>query len=312
MIFATQNWFLLALVAPCLWALVAIIDTYTVHSVYEDEYDGAVISGVFQSLPWILVPLGIVQFTFPGIEIAVVALLAGGFFLLSFFCYFKALFVSNDSTLMEIIWNLNILVVPFFAWLLIGEVLVSAHYTGIAVAFLGIILFNFDRQTKEIGYYKILLPMLGAVVSMSLGMVISKQAYELSSDFWSVFLLFSIGATIATFLILAIGRRNPFLKAKKIASLSRKYFLLFIIAEGFSVIATLTSQRAISIAPAVSVVAVIESLAPVFVMIFSLILVTVFRNSGRIDLRSYHNQFSNAGIKMLALSLISVGIYLIS
>jgi len=310
--FITQNWLLVALIAPCLWAVVAIIDTHFVHGVYEDEYDGTVISGVFQLLPWLLVPLGVIGFTYPGTEIALIALSAGGFLLLSFFCYFKALFVSNDSALMQIFWNVSVLVVPFFAWLLIGEVLASVHYAGIGVAFLGIMLLNFDGKVKGIGFFRIALPMLEAVVFLSFSMVVARMAYELTSDFWSIFLLFSVGAAIAALLILVIGKRNPFRRAKKIVELSRKYLLFFIIAEGLSIVATLTSQKAISIAPAVSFVAVIESLVPVFVMLISFIIVFVFRNFRKVDVIPYRNQFSDAGIKILALLFIAVGIYMIS
>lgn len=312
MLFITQNWLLVALIAPCLWAIVAIIDTHFVHGVYEDEYDGTVISGVFQSLPWLLVPLGVIEFTFPGIEIAAVALAAGGFFLLSFFRYFKALFVSNDTALMQTFWNVSVLIVPFFAWLLIGEVLTSTHYIGIGGAFLGIMLFNFDGKVKGIGFFKIAFPMFWAVVFLSFSMVVARMAYDLTSDFWSVFLLFSLGATIAAFIILTIGKKNPFQRAKKIAILSRKYFFFFVIAESLSIVATLTSQKAISLAPAVSFVAVIESLVPVFVMLISLVIVLIFRNTKKIDVVPYRNQFSDAGIKILALVFIAVGIYLIS
>lgn len=307
-----QNWLLIALVAPCFWALAAIIDTYFVHGVYEDEYDGTVISGAFQSLPWLLVPLGVLGFTFPGSEIAGIAILAGGLLLLSFFFYFKALFVSNDAALMQILWSVSVLAVPFFAWLLIGEVLTGVHYLGIGVAFVGIMFFNFDGKIKKIGLPKIALPMFGAVVFLSFSMVLARMAYDLTSDFWSVFLLFSLGATIAAFTILIIGKKNPFQRAKKIVRLSRKYLLFFISAEGLSIVATLTSQKAISIAPAVSFVAVIESLVPVFVMLISLIIVFAFRNVERIDVSSYRNQYSDSGIKVLALVFIAVGIYMIS
>ena len=308
-----QNWFLIALIAPCLWAMVAIIDTYFVHGVYEDEYDGAVISGVFQSLPWLLVPLGVIGFAFPPVEVAALALFSGGLFILAFFCYFKALFVSNDSALMQILWNVSVPVVPFFAWLVIGEVLTPVHYAGIGIAFLGTLLFNFDDTVKRIGFRRIALPMLGAVVFLSLSMVVAKKAYQLPDvDFWSIFLLFSIGATITSLVVLAIGQRGAFERAKKITTLSGKYFFFFLTAEGLSLIATMTSQKAISLAPAVSFVAVIESLVPVFVMLISLVIVFVFRNTEKVDVNPYRNQVSGMGIKILALVFIAVGIYAVA
>ena len=97
-----MNWFLLAFVAPILWAIVAILDTYFIHGVYEDEYDKTVVLGVFRSLSWILVPLG-------GGIVYRASEFRGCFgafgrriFPLSFFRYFKALFVANDTVLMQI------------------------------------------------------------------------------------------------------------------------------------------------------------------------------------------------------------------
>jgi len=307
-----QNWLLMSLIAPFLWAVVTVIDTHFVDGVYEDEYDGTVVSGVFQSLSWLLVPLGIVQFTFPEIEVAGLAFLAGGAFILSFYYYFKARFVSNDGALMQILWSVSVLVVPFFAWMFIGEVLQSIHYIGIAIAFAGIFLFNFDGKIKQVGFSRILLPMTGAVVFLSLSMVLTKKVQQPGADFWSIFLVFSAGSTIFSLVILAIGKKNSFKQAQRIAKLSGKYFPVFSIAEGLSIVATITSQMAISLAPAVSFVAVIESLVPVFVMIISLVIVFIFRNTKRFDISPYYDQISGVGMKVLALAFIAIGIYIVA
>ncbi len=310
-----MGWFLLAFVAPVLWAWVAVIDTYFVHGVYEDALDGAVISGIFQSVPWMLVPLGVVGFTFPGSATAFLALASGGLFLLSFFYYFRALFVVNDSALMQVLWNLSVPMVPFIAWLLIGERLSPNHYAGVAVAFLGVALFGLDAKTKSKQAFQIALTMAAAVTLFSLSMVVGKKAYLLTGDdFWSVFLLFSSGASLMAVLLLAFqGRKSIFGKAHRILGLSRRFFFLFVIAEGLSVVATITSQRAISLAPAVSYIAVIESLVPVFVMFTSLFLVGIFRLAGRRGLESaYREQFANLRTKILAIGMIAGGIYAIA
>lgn len=305
-------WFLMALFSPLLWALVAIIDNHFVHGIYEDEYDGMVISGVFQLLPWLLVPLGVVEFTFPGVEMAALAFLAGGLFILAFLCYFRTLFVHNDSALAEIFWNLSVVVVPFFAWLLVGEVLKGANYAGIGIAFLGTLLFNFDGGVKRVGFLRVAFPMLGAVVFLSLSMVLSRQVYEaLKPDFWSVFLLFSLGATMTSLVVLIIMREDAFRKVKKIATLSKEYLLYFCLAEGLSLGSTFTSQRAISLAPAVSFVSVLESLVPGFVMLFSLFMVQIIKVSGQTNVGDvYKRQLSGAVIKIFALALVVIGIYI--
>lgn len=307
-----ETWFLVALIAPFLWAIVAIIDTYFVQGVYEDEFDGTIISGVFQSLPWFLVLFGIIKFTFPSVAVGILSSLAGGFFLFSFYFYFKALFVSNDTALMQILWNISVLAVPFFAWLLIGEVLTPMHYMGIAIAFFGITLFNLDKKVKRVGLAKIVWPMTGAVVFLSLSMVIVKEAYMFPvADFWNIFLLFSLGATCTSLIIFFIGKRSPLQRIKKIITLSKQYYFVFFVAEGISLVATMTSQKAISLAPVVSSVTVIESLVPVFVMIISFFIVLFSRHAKWINIETYRNQVSGAGIKILALACIIMGIYII-
>jgi hypothetical protein len=112
--------------------------------------------------------------------------------------------------------------------------------------------------------------------------------------------------------VLAIGKHSAFERAKKIATLSRKFFLLFIIAEGLSLAGTIASQMAISLAPAVSFVAVIESLVPVFVMLISLFLIRIMKVSGQTAIGDvYKGQLSGAGIKIIALAFIVIGISIV-
>ncbi len=310
-----ESWLLIAFIAPFLWALVAVIDTYFVHGVYSDEYDGTVVSGLFQVFPWILVLMGVIQFTFPGNEIAFLALFAGGFFITSFFCYFWALFVSNDTALMQTIWSLSIPTVPFFSWIVLGEILLPMHYVGIGIALFGVFLFHFDAKVKRIGFFKIVFPMFAAVVFLSLSMVIGKKAYEFSDqpDFWSIYLLFSVGAVITSFLILIIGRgRQSLVKLKHIASMSKRYFVPFFLSESLSLVATVTSQKAINLAPSVSFVIVIESLVPVFVMIMSILLARIFLSLKRSEYRRlYEEQMMGVKMKLGATAMIALAIYLI-
>lgn len=309
-----MTWLLLAFVAPFLWAWVSTIDNYFVHSVYEDEFDGAIISGFFQSVPWLFVPLGLVQFQFPGVGTAWWAMGAGAFFLFSFICYFRALFMHNDSALIQILWNLSVPTVPFVAWFILSETLLPIHYAGIALAFVGVTLFVLDGGVTRDGFWKAAVPMFGAVLALSLSMVISKKAYGRSDAFWSIYLFFCLGATmLAAFLLVVVGRKKAKERAGKIIRLSGKYFWFFLLAESLSVIGTLTSQGAIRLAPAVSFIAVIEALVPVFVMTNSLILVVCFRKLRRNGMQElYQEQLAGLRTKVLAVVLIVAGIYAIS
>ncbi len=307
------NWFLLAFVAPFLWAIAAVADTYFVHRVYDDEYDGAIISGVFQLAPWLFVLVGVISFVPLGAVQTALAMLAGALFLLSIFWYFKALFVFNDVSLMEILWNLSVPLVPFIAWLFIGEILMPIHYVGIGLAFCGVVVFlvNGKIMNKEIS--RVFLYVLMGIALFSSSMVISKEVYENTTNFWSVFLLFSSGATVAVGLLFFIDKKKIRERTEKITKLSGKYFFIFLLAEGIAVLGMLTSHRAIDLSPSVSFVATIESLVPVFIIMISFALVVFFKIAGNNDIeQTYRKQFSGPYRKIFALTIMAIGIYMIS
>lgn len=317
-----MSWYLLAFIAPVLWAAVTLLDTYFVNGVYAEPTDGAVISGLFQSLPWLLVPLNLIQFNYPGISSAGWAIVAGSLFLLSYLAYFKALFLANDGALMQILWNLSVLIVPLLAWLLIHETLLLSHYAGILLAFVGLACFSFDSHANTGKFRKIAWIMMLAVVALGASMVASKHAHQQAVSvlpaggdvFWGTFLLFCAGASITALLLIIVrGPLHARATWSRVVHLSRRYFLVFIFAEVISLLGTLTSQRAISLAPSVSFVAVIESLTPIFVMGASLLLATWLNFTGRIDLATvYRVQYSNPARKTIALAMIVGGIYFIS
>ncbi len=308
-------WFLVALIAPFLWALVAIIDTYFVHNVYEDEYDGALVSGLFPLLPWLFVPLGIIQFVWPGLVITSLSVLAGSLFILSFFFYFRALFLFNDSALMQTLWGLSVLVVPFFSWMILDEVLLFKHYVGVSLAFLGILFFHFDIKVKQVGFSRVIGLMLLSVFFYSASMVIGKVAYDGAfAEFWSILLLFSIGTAVTPILLLIFRKKSILSKASNIVKLSQKYFFVFAFSEGISMVATIASQKAISLAPSATFVIVVESLVPIYVMVMSFMLVIVLPVvTGSSSIKDiYTMQFSRFGVKLAAIVAITAGVYAVA
>lgn len=105
-------WLPIAFVAPLLWAAITALDLYFVHGPYQDEWDGTLISGSFQLLPWVLVPLGLVGFTLPAHEVVLLALCGGATFLAAIFFYLRAMFRFADAAMIHIMWNAAVLVVP--------------------------------------------------------------------------------------------------------------------------------------------------------------------------------------------------------
>ncbi len=305
-------WFILAFVAPILWAIASVIDTYFVHGIYEDEYDGTIISGLFQAVPWIFVPFGVINFSFPGLEVALWAFGAGAFLLLAYAFYFKTLFTFNDSALVQILWGVSVPMTPFLAWLIVGEILLPIHYIGIALAFIGVSIFSLDGKTADGKFLRIASLMFFGALFFSLNWVLGRKAYQLSDDFWSIYLMYCLGSASLSLLLLA-HLRGARKKVLQVFRLSRKYFIVFFASESLAVAASVTSQKAVSIAPAVSFIALIESLTPLFVIgiSFALLIFAKRLDWGKIA-SAYENQLSHPMLKLVAIALISIGIYIIS
>lgn len=309
-----NNWIFVAFLAPFFWALVNIIDVYFVSSVYEDEWDGIFINSLFQLLPWLLPAFGIVVFQYPGLLPTICAYFGGASLALAFFFYFKTLFVSNDVSVIQAIWNLSVPLVPFFSWLLLSEKLLPVHYAGITIAFVGAMLFVTHQEVRARSFLRVAKIMIGAVVLLSLSMVLQSRAYDLmQNDFWSGFLIFSAGAGITGLMLAFFDPQSVKARSFHIFRMTKLYFFIFFVAESLNLLAVLSSQRAIDISPAVSFVAVIESSVPIFVMAisFSLVLFLFFFNKKKVY-EIYKNQLIAFKTKIIACFLIASGIYLIS
>jgi uncharacterized membrane protein len=309
-----SHWIFVAFLAPFLWALVNIIDIYFVSGVYKDEWDGVIINSLFQLLPWLLPLFGLVTFVFPGWSAAGIAFLSGAFLVLSYYFYFKTLFVSNDMVVVQALANLSVPLVPFLAWFLVGEQLSFIHYVGIAIAFTGAMLFSFQGEIKEKSFGRVFTLMTGAFVFLALSMVFQTMAFQATgNDFWSCFLLFSTGATVVGLSISLFDPKSIGERAKHIYQISKSFFSVFVLAEALNLLAVVALQRAIDLSPAVSFVAVIGSLAPVFVMLLSLVLVLVFLKMNKEKAHQiYRDQLVAFKTKILACCIIALGIYLIS
>jgi len=307
-------WLPVAFVAPCLWALACVLDLYFVHGLYRDEWDGTLISGAFQFFPWLLVALGILRFTAPPTEAVLFALAGGGMFLASFFFYFRALFRHADSPLILVLWNVSVLVVPVLAWAWSGERLQFVHYLGIALAFAGSSLFAARGGLLRQGFLRVAGTMVWAVLLFSASMVLQKEAYRYAGNqFLDVYLIFSLGMVAAATTLAALNPRMTLARVRRFAGFEAKYITLLAFAEGVSFAGTVFSQRAIDLSPSPSFVVAIESSMPVFVMLLSLPLASVFARLNHEQASTmFRNQMLGWKEKLMAMALMSSGIYCIA
>lgn len=309
-----NQWLVIAFIAPFFWAVMNVLDVYFTSSVYEDEWDGGIISSFFQLSAWLLVAFGLVEFQFPDVFSALVAVSSGVCLSLAFFYYFRTLFASHDVVVIGAIWNLSVPLVPFLAWFLIGERLSGANYLGIALAFIGAMLFVIHERIRANNLAGVFKNMLFAVMLLSLSMVLQNWTYQHAGvGFWSGYLLFSLGAALAAVIMLAIDRRSWRDRTAHLWDLTKHYVHVFLLAESLGLLAIFSSQRAISLSPSVSYVATIESTVPIFVMLISIILATVLFRANRAKAhRLFVDQLDAFWVKFTACCLIGLGIYIIS
>jgi hypothetical protein len=183
------------------------------------------------------------------------------------------------------------------------------------ITFLGIIILSFHKNLDKKTLHRYLGIMLMAVIFFSLSMVLENHAYNLADinnwgnqGFLIVFTCFTLGALISSLVLLIIGKKNPW-------PLIKKYYKVFIIGEGVTFLGNLSSQRALSVAPSVSYVATIETFVPVFVLFFSGLIVLaakVFKTQLATVKQIYHDQLQGVPLKILAIIIMAIGVYLIS
>ncbi|MDD4901485.1 MAG: hypothetical protein PHS62_05330 [Patescibacteria group bacterium] len=320
--FFKQHWLAIAFLAPMFWALVNIIDVYFVAGVYRDELDGTIITGLFQIIPWPVL-FFVADFRLAdavnfhsGVDPTLwLSFLGGGLYTASFYFYFKALFSKNDVSLLQIFWNLTVVAVPVLSFLLLGEILPLVKYAGLVIALLGATMLSFNAKLRGNFSKRYFLIMLGAVLFLSLSMITEEKAYNLLNNtygaegFWLGFFFFGLGAVAAGLLCAAFFKRNPL-------RLIKKYYKIFLLSEGIYFLGNLFAQKALDIAPSASYVAAVETFVPVFVLIYSFLILFIFsaiiRKKSEVIRKIYTEQIGGIWAKALATVIMALGVYLIS
>jgi len=306
-----ENWLIIAFVAPALWSIVNLIDVYFVSDVYRDEYDGALISGIFPLILWGSVPLGIVTFRLP--ESFALLLLSGAFFLFANFFYFKSLFRENDAALIQILWSLTIPFTILFSFVFLGDGLFGSQYFGIVLILFGVVQILLAERTEKWDVRGAAKSMLPSSAFLAGSFVLSEQAFRTSrDDFFSSYLVFALGMALGAIFVGFLGQRSFSDRFSQVTRLTKKYFFVFFLAELLALLGTIASQRAVDLSPSASLVATIESLSPVFIMCFSLLAV-VFSSLflGKFKRALYKDQITGAVTKIMAVITVAVGIYLV-
>lgn len=320
--FFENHWLAISFLAPMFWALVNIIDVYFVDGIYRDELDGTIIAGIFQIVPWTFLYFFVdLRFSerinfHTGLDNTFLLSLAGGvLYTLSFYFYFKTLFNNNDVSMLQILWNLTVIVVPLLSFLLFRETMPSFKYFGMAVVLFGATMISFNAKLRSKFSTKYFWTMMGAVLFLSLSMILEERAYGLldtaygSHGFWIGFFFFGLGSFTTGLLLSIFFRRSPL-------PLIKKYYKIFLLGEGVYFLGNLFSQRALSVAPSASLVAAVETFVPVFILVYSLLILFlasyVLKRKNEVIKRIYSEQTGGIWIKIIATIIMAIGVYILS
>lgn len=318
------HWLIFALAAPALWALVNIIDVYFVDGIYKDEWDGIIISALFQILPWPLLfivadfspfmvlheaPVRSAWFFDPAFLLS----FGGGLlFTLSSFFYFKALFDQNDAPMLQVMWNAGGIMVPLLSFVFLSEVLPVYKYIGILIALLGTSILSLHSRIREKFSWRYLWISFCGILFLSMSMVMEGRAYDLfggtigGNAYWAGFFFFSLGVFIGGLFFALFSRRNSW-------ALVKKYYKIFLLAEGLSFVGIMASQRALDISPSASYVVTVETLLPLFVVAWCLVfgLFSLHKKFPHLK-QMYTEQVEGIFVKVIATVIVVVGVYIIS
>lgn len=269
-----NNWLLIALIPPLLYAVVALFDAWFVdRQIYPSARDATIISALFGALPLLLPLAGIVEIHVHSPVVAAVAVGSGVLFAIHSYFYVAALFRRNDTVLAETIMNLSVLFVPVLAFLLLDERLSRAHYFGIGFAGLAVmVMYRVSKPGSSRSPAGCWL-LMASMALFSLVLIAGDWTYA-RMDFWSGFMLFTLGILLVAIVLLLTGPRRQVFRVIRV---NWKPFLLL---EGLTTLGILCSMRAVDISPSATFVAITECLGAYFILGISLLVLWGSRAAG--------------------------------
>jgi len=307
----SQNWLLMAVLTPTFWAICCVLDCCLIgNKIYRKPSDGAIVSSLFCLAPLLFLFIGDTQEVVTSVGekgVPTNAVLAGLAFALHLFFYFRTLHRLNDVSGAETFISLSVLIVPLFAWVMLGERLPGHFYLAFIIAASGVLI-QCLPAIRKVGLL-LLVNMLITMTAVSLSMVLQAGALESHGFILStVFFNLTVFFVAMTFVI-----ANP-KSRQRVVNLFQHYPVVLITGEVLSILAVLSSHRATQLGPSVSIVALIECLLPLMIIAVSSALILMNRYWPLLS--SQHEsilslQLQGMQMKIGALSLVMISLLIL-
>ncbi len=301
-----QNWLLLALIPPALWAIACLVDSCLIgNRIYHSPIEGVIVSQFFCLVPFVFLVFTLLETTshnsiptadWQPDDFPISAVVAGLAYTVHMIFYFRILFRLNDASGTETFMLLSVLVVPFLAWAILGEVLPTHFYLAFLVAAIGIFL-QCLPAIKSMGRM-ILINLTASMMAISVSTVL--QAQSLHTHGFVVSAIAFNGTCFLCAAVLLIGKATL---RRRIVSLFSSFPAVLVGCEVLVILALLSSQRATQLGPSVSLVTLIECLLPLFIISISLVVVGLNRYTPIVSVdiqKTLTLQTSGISIKILA------------
>lgn len=267
-----MDWLYLALLTPLLWSMVVLIDDNLLQRVYRGPQVGAFITGLFGALP--LLSLLWRDMTPVPAKIAAIGMAAGFMSITYYYYYFKALEKESPSVVIAILC-LAPVILPFLAYLVLGESLSVRQVTGFAIVVAASFLLA-ATDIRKFKFSKAMLPTLVAAGIYALVSLSTKYTYD-HVDFYTGYMYFACGAGLGGLLYLYALLYLK--KGRAVKEILQKNSLLILIvlavAEFINIAAEFLQNLAISRGP-VSLVRAVENVQPIYMLLIALLLYPFF------------------------------------
>ena len=262
---------LIAFLAPMLHAVSNILDARVSNSMFKSNSSTIFYLGITNLfvLPF-LVLLGGMDILYVPINMWPILFVVALFEILYQIPYFKSL-KRVDTSIVGALFSLGKILLPVFAFVIVGEKLCFWQYIGFFVIIISTLFLNLKKGVCfQINFAFYL--MLMASLMITLNTIFSKKAL-LEMNWMSFSFYYIILSDV--FLFLALIHPKFLKNIKKDFKVFKKNFPLLMLMEIVDRAAVLTGIFALSLLP-VMVRAGISSTTPIFVLLYSVILYKIF------------------------------------
>jgi len=260
-------WIVLSVLAGMFWAVVNIVDKFTVTKWVRNPLSPVVITSVIGAIAALLIwsVHGLSELSAVNVALS---LACGLFYILACVFYMKALKIEEVSRVIPL-WYLQALFTMVLAAAFLGEALTTVKYAGVVMLVVGAMAISSKKLSFRLN--KMLLLMLLADLAMAANAVISKYLLGFA-DFWTVFSYTRLGALLAAVPIF-------FFAIPDLRRMVREHGRISIGVNALSSSLNLSGVLLLTIATAIGSVTLVNALSGVqqlFVLAFTVMLSVLY------------------------------------